>query len=125
VQVPLTNASITAAVFEVEKTVTAEEVNELLRAAARSHLKDILQARCSLLATVHPAAASGRRINAPCMLPTFGRGDLRMRTRHSTIVPAPAQSKIVCQRAADQHLKRNASTHARKSRRLCSCRWTL
>ena len=42
---PLTNASITDAVFEVEKSATAAEVNDLLRAAAGSDLKGILQAR--------------------------------------------------------------------------------
>ena len=45
VRVPLTNASITDAVFEVKKAVTAEEVNGLLREAAAGELKNILQVR--------------------------------------------------------------------------------
>jgi glyceraldehyde 3-phosphate dehydrogenase len=34
IRVPLLNASITDCVFEVEKSTTVEEVNELMRAAA-------------------------------------------------------------------------------------------
>ncbi|WP_159016247.1 ArsJ-associated glyceraldehyde-3-phosphate dehydrogenase [Cognatiluteimonas profundi] len=42
VRVPLTNASLTDCVFEVERATTVEEVNGLLRAAAEGGLKDIL-----------------------------------------------------------------------------------
>lgn len=42
VRVPLLNASITDAVFEVEKATTAEEVNGLFRHASNSTLKHIL-----------------------------------------------------------------------------------
>lgn len=42
IRVPLTNASITDCVFEVEKKTTKEEVNELLRAAAEGPLRGIL-----------------------------------------------------------------------------------
>jgi len=42
VRVPLLNASITDAVFEVERPTTAEEVNALFRAAAQGPLKGIL-----------------------------------------------------------------------------------
>lgn len=42
VRVPLTNASLTDSVFEVEKPTTAEAVNALLKAAAAGELKDIL-----------------------------------------------------------------------------------
>ena len=42
VRVPLTNASLTDCVFEVERATTAEEVNQLLKAAAAGELKDIL-----------------------------------------------------------------------------------
>lgn len=42
VRVPLTNASITDAVFEVNTPTTAEAVNELFKAAAEGELKDIL-----------------------------------------------------------------------------------
>ncbi len=42
VRVPLLNASITDCVFEVERAVTAEEVNNLFRAAAEGPLKGIL-----------------------------------------------------------------------------------
>ncbi len=42
VRVPLANASLTDCVFEVERVTTAEEVNELLKAAAAGELKDIL-----------------------------------------------------------------------------------
>lgn len=40
---PLTNASITDCVFEVEQQTTAEDVNKLLRSAAAGELKRILQ----------------------------------------------------------------------------------
>ena len=39
---PLANASLTDCVFEVEKSVTTEEVNALLKDASMSYLKDIL-----------------------------------------------------------------------------------
>ncbi len=42
VRVPLLNASITDAVFEVGRATTTEEVNSLFRDASRSTLKDIL-----------------------------------------------------------------------------------
>ncbi|WP_107850586.1 ArsJ-associated glyceraldehyde-3-phosphate dehydrogenase [Oceanimonas marisflavi] len=42
VRVPLANASLTDCVFEVEKATTAEEVNELLKAAAAGSLAGIL-----------------------------------------------------------------------------------
>lgn len=42
IRVPLTNASITDCVFEVEKKTTKDEVNELLRTAAEGSLKGIL-----------------------------------------------------------------------------------
>jgi glyceraldehyde 3-phosphate dehydrogenase len=42
VRVPLTNASLTDCVFEVERATTAEEVNQLLKAAADGALKGIL-----------------------------------------------------------------------------------
>ncbi|KAI8468556.1 MAG: hypothetical protein J3K34DRAFT_426853 [Monoraphidium minutum] len=42
VRVPLTNASITDCVFEVERPTTAEEVNGLLKEAAATYLKGIL-----------------------------------------------------------------------------------
>ena len=42
VRVPLTNASLTDCVFEVERKTTAEEVNAMLKAAAEGELKDIL-----------------------------------------------------------------------------------
>ncbi len=42
VRVPLLNASITDAVFEMKRPVTAEEVNALFREAERSYLKGIL-----------------------------------------------------------------------------------
>jgi glyceraldehyde 3-phosphate dehydrogenase len=42
VRVPLTNASITDAVFEVKRATTVEEVNALLSAAAEGPLKGIL-----------------------------------------------------------------------------------
>ena len=42
VRVPLTNASLTDCVFEVERATTAEEVNALLKAAAAGPLKNIL-----------------------------------------------------------------------------------
>ena len=46
VRVPLTNSSITDAVFEVKTRTSAEAVNDLLREAANTYLKDILQVRC-------------------------------------------------------------------------------
>jgi glyceraldehyde 3-phosphate dehydrogenase len=42
VRVPLTNASLTDCVFEVERATTVEEVNDLLRAAAEGELAGIL-----------------------------------------------------------------------------------
>ncbi|MCO6388892.1 MULTISPECIES: ArsJ-associated glyceraldehyde-3-phosphate dehydrogenase [unclassified Aliihoeflea] len=42
VRVPLLNASLTDCVFELERATTAEEVNELFKAAARGPLKNIL-----------------------------------------------------------------------------------
>ena len=42
VRVPLTNASLTDCVFEVERATTVAEVNALLKAAAEGELKDIL-----------------------------------------------------------------------------------
>jgi glyceraldehyde 3-phosphate dehydrogenase len=42
VRVPLTNASLTDCVFEVERATTVEEVNRLLQAAAESELSGIL-----------------------------------------------------------------------------------
>ncbi len=42
VRVPLANASLTDCVFEVECATTAEEVNQLLKAAAENELKGIL-----------------------------------------------------------------------------------
>jgi len=42
VRVPLLNASITDAVFEMQRPVTAEEVNDLFREAGHSYLKGIL-----------------------------------------------------------------------------------
>ena len=42
VRVPLTNASLTDCVFEVERGTTVEEVNALLKRAAEGELKDIL-----------------------------------------------------------------------------------
>jgi glyceraldehyde 3-phosphate dehydrogenase len=42
VRVPLTNASLTDCVFEVERATTAEEVNALLKEASETYLKDIL-----------------------------------------------------------------------------------
>jgi glyceraldehyde 3-phosphate dehydrogenase len=42
VRVPLANASLTDCVFEVEKSVTVEEVNSVLKTAANGRLKGIL-----------------------------------------------------------------------------------
>ena len=42
VRVPLTNASLTDCVFEVERATTAQEVNALLKAAAEGPLKGVL-----------------------------------------------------------------------------------
>lgn len=42
VRVPLTNASLTDCVFEVERATTVEEVNGLLQSAAEGDLRDIL-----------------------------------------------------------------------------------
>jgi glyceraldehyde 3-phosphate dehydrogenase len=42
VRVPLTNASLTDCVFEVSRATTAEEVNQLLKAAAEHELSGIL-----------------------------------------------------------------------------------
>ena len=42
VRVPLTNASLTDCVFEVERATTVEEVNQLLRDAAEGALKGVL-----------------------------------------------------------------------------------
>ncbi|WP_417537746.1 ArsJ-associated glyceraldehyde-3-phosphate dehydrogenase [Marinomonas sp.] len=42
VRIPLANASLTDCVFEVERETTVEEVNQLLKTASESELKDIL-----------------------------------------------------------------------------------
>lgn len=42
IRVPLTNASITDCVFEVEKPTTVEEVNRLLKEASEGELRGIL-----------------------------------------------------------------------------------
>lgn len=42
IRVPLTNASITDCVFELERDTTAEEVNSLLKSASENELKNIL-----------------------------------------------------------------------------------
>jgi glyceraldehyde 3-phosphate dehydrogenase len=42
VRVPLTNASLTDCVFELERATSVEEVNGLLKAASETYLKDIL-----------------------------------------------------------------------------------
>lgn len=42
VRVPLANASLTDCVFEVEKSTTEAEVNQLLKEASETYLKDIL-----------------------------------------------------------------------------------
>jgi len=42
VRVPLANASITDCVFELNRTVTVEEINKLMASAALGELKDIL-----------------------------------------------------------------------------------
>ena len=42
IRVPLTNASLTDCVFEVERGTTAEEVNQLLQQAAQGELKNIM-----------------------------------------------------------------------------------
>jgi glyceraldehyde 3-phosphate dehydrogenase len=42
IRVPLTNASLTDCVFEVERATSVEEVNRLLKAAAENELKGIL-----------------------------------------------------------------------------------
>jgi len=42
IRVPLTNASITDCVFELERGTTIEEVNQLLKHAAENELKDIM-----------------------------------------------------------------------------------
>lgn len=42
VRIPLANASLTDCVFEVERDTTVEEVNQLLKTAAETELKDIL-----------------------------------------------------------------------------------
>jgi glyceraldehyde 3-phosphate dehydrogenase len=42
IRVPLTNASITDCVFELERGTTVEEVNQLLKHAAENELKDIM-----------------------------------------------------------------------------------
>ncbi len=42
VRVPLTNASLTDCVFEMQKATTVEEINALLRSAAENELKGIL-----------------------------------------------------------------------------------
>ncbi len=42
IRVPLTNASITDCVFELERGTTVEEVNQLLKQAAENELKDIM-----------------------------------------------------------------------------------
>ena len=45
VRVPLTNSSLTDAVFEVARDTTAEEVNQLLTEASETYLKNILRVR--------------------------------------------------------------------------------
>jgi glyceraldehyde-3-phosphate dehydrogenase/erythrose-4-phosphate dehydrogenase len=45
VRVPLTNSSITDAVFQVKQNTSVEAVNDLLREAAGTYLKNILQVR--------------------------------------------------------------------------------
>ncbi|MDX1573206.1 MAG: ArsJ-associated glyceraldehyde-3-phosphate dehydrogenase [Methylophaga sp.] len=42
VRVPLANASLTDCVFEVKQKTTVEDVNQLLKTAAQTYLKDIL-----------------------------------------------------------------------------------
>ena len=42
VRVPLANASLTDCVFELERSVTEAEINELIKAAAEGPLKGIL-----------------------------------------------------------------------------------
>lgn len=42
IRVPLTNASITDCVFEVEKPTTVEEVNRLLKQASEGEMRGIL-----------------------------------------------------------------------------------
>ena len=42
VRVPLANASLTDCVFEVQRQVTVDEVNEALKAAAEGYLNNIL-----------------------------------------------------------------------------------
>ena len=42
VRIPLANASLTDCVFEVERETTVEEVNQLLKTASETELKDIL-----------------------------------------------------------------------------------
>lgn len=42
IRIPLTNASITDCVFEVERATTVEEVNKLLKQAAQGELKNIM-----------------------------------------------------------------------------------
>jgi glyceraldehyde 3-phosphate dehydrogenase len=42
VRIPLANASLTDCVFEVEKSTSVEEVNQLLKTASENELKDIL-----------------------------------------------------------------------------------
>ncbi|HCP98395.1 MAG TPA: type I glyceraldehyde-3-phosphate dehydrogenase, partial [Pseudoalteromonas sp.] len=42
IRVPLTNASITDCVFEVERATTVEEVNKVLKQAAQGELKNIM-----------------------------------------------------------------------------------
>jgi glyceraldehyde 3-phosphate dehydrogenase len=42
VRVPLANASITDCVFELNRAVTVEEINQLMSTAAQGDLKDIL-----------------------------------------------------------------------------------
>ena len=42
VRVPLTNASLTDCVFEVERATTVGEVNQLLQSAAEGELKGVL-----------------------------------------------------------------------------------
>ena len=49
---PLANASLTDCVFEVEKSVTVEEVNSVLKTAAEGRLKGILGYEELLLVSV-------------------------------------------------------------------------
>jgi glyceraldehyde 3-phosphate dehydrogenase len=66
VRVPLTNASLTDCVFEVERATTVDEVNALLKAAAEGELKGTFSATrnarwCrSITSTIRAPASSTR-----------------------------------------------------------------